>query len=164
MRDGKRRSAETEVEVEVSMTPMIDVTFQLLVFFLVTLQFRKLERVLDSFLPTDRGPHAPDSIVDESTIEIGLRMHHGAPRMYYARQLVDAPLAEACAVVERRLIAFEEEFPAASVRLDVGRGVTHADAVRALDMVHRAKMKTIQLAGIGAMTPAELERWVDEGR
>jgi biopolymer transport protein ExbD len=50
-------------EVKPDMTPMIDVTFLLLIFFIVTLKFRVLEGRLDAALPKDRG--AASSKVDE---------------------------------------------------------------------------------------------------
>ncbi|MCR4315522.1 MAG: biopolymer transporter ExbD [Planctomycetes bacterium] len=50
----KSRSAEAKMD----MTPMIDVTFLLLVFFLCATKFKQLERRLDAFLPKDVGPAA----------------------------------------------------------------------------------------------------------
>lgn len=47
------------------LTPMIDVTFLLLVFFIVTLKFTVLEGVFDTALPHDRGAnpqHQNDSV------------------------------------------------------------------------------------------------------
>ena len=41
--------------VELEMTPMIDVTFLLLIFFIVTLNFRTLEGRLDANLPKENG-------------------------------------------------------------------------------------------------------------
>jgi len=42
-------------EVEMDMTPMIDVSFQLLIFFILTLNFPVQEGNLNTFLPKDRG-------------------------------------------------------------------------------------------------------------
>jgi biopolymer transport protein ExbD len=42
-------------EVKPDMTPMIDITFLLLIFFIVTLKFKTLEGRLDSNLPKDMG-------------------------------------------------------------------------------------------------------------
>lgn len=43
------------VDVELSLTPMIDVTFLLLIYFMVTSKFKKSEGKIDAFLPRDRG-------------------------------------------------------------------------------------------------------------
>ena len=37
------------------MTPMIDIVFQLLIFFLVSMKFKTLDMKIDAFLPKDRG-------------------------------------------------------------------------------------------------------------
>ena len=42
-------------EIKPDMTPMIDVTFLLLIFFIVTLKFKTLEGRLDAALPKDVG-------------------------------------------------------------------------------------------------------------
>ena len=48
-----KKLAEEEYEME--MTPMIDVTFLLLIFFMCTLKFKTLEGKLSAFLPKDVG-------------------------------------------------------------------------------------------------------------
>jgi len=42
-------------ETELNMTPMIDVVFQLIVFFLLSLKFKTVDKRIDSFLPKDCG-------------------------------------------------------------------------------------------------------------
>lgn len=42
-------------EAEMDMTPMIDVTFLLLIFFMCTLHFKTLEGMLQAHLPKDQG-------------------------------------------------------------------------------------------------------------
>ena len=42
-------------EINMEMTPMIDVTFLLLIFFLLTLKFKVLEGKLSAYLPKDVG-------------------------------------------------------------------------------------------------------------
>ena len=42
-------------EIEMQMTPMIDVVFLLLIFFLCTLKFKLLEGKLAAYLPKDLG-------------------------------------------------------------------------------------------------------------
>ena len=59
-RAGVRRSLRDTVRVVdgdtvLNMTPMIDIVFQLIVFFLLTLEFKDLDRRIDAQLPKDRG-------------------------------------------------------------------------------------------------------------
>jgi len=50
----KRRRQEPE-PTKGDMTPMIDVTFQLLIFFMLTIEFKTLEGKLAAYLPKDVG-------------------------------------------------------------------------------------------------------------
>lgn len=51
----RARAKETEARIEPEMTPMIDVIFQLFIFFMCTINFKILEGKLDTFLPKDKG-------------------------------------------------------------------------------------------------------------
>jgi len=46
---------------ELEMTPMIDVTFLLLIFFMCTLKFKTLEGKLAAYLPKDVGVNQADA-------------------------------------------------------------------------------------------------------
>ncbi|QBG48733.1 biopolymer transporter ExbD [Verrucomicrobia bacterium S94] len=65
------RFAGTEVEVEVSMTPMIDVVFQLLIYFLVTFSAAEVLSFLDISRPAPDAAQAQPSSAD--MIRIGVR-------------------------------------------------------------------------------------------
>ena len=58
---------------EMEMTPMIDVTFLLLIFFMCTLRFKTLEGKLSAYLPKDVGPN-PESVEPIQQVEILLRV------------------------------------------------------------------------------------------
>jgi len=59
---GKRKLNELADETcELEMTPMIDVTFLLLIFFMCTLKFKTLEGKLSAFLPKDVGVNQMDA-------------------------------------------------------------------------------------------------------
>lgn len=45
----------SEEEIKMDMTPLIDMTFLLLVFFMCTLNFKVVEGILPSYLPKDIG-------------------------------------------------------------------------------------------------------------
>ena len=48
-------------ECKLEMTPMIDVTFLLLIFFMLTLKFKTLEGKLSAYLPKDVGVNSTDA-------------------------------------------------------------------------------------------------------
>lgn len=53
-----RRRASRGAQIGVSFAPMIDVTFLLLIFFLVTTTFERAEGIFAAKLPKDRGAQA----------------------------------------------------------------------------------------------------------
>ena len=52
---GNLLASLNDEKCELQMTPMIDVTFLLLIFFMCTLKFKKLEGKLSAYLPKDVG-------------------------------------------------------------------------------------------------------------
>ncbi len=63
MRLAKKRRIDDDAEI--SMTPMIDIVFQLLIFFLLAAKFIALEGQLSAYLPKDRGLE-PQNIIHET--------------------------------------------------------------------------------------------------
>ena len=55
-------------ESELDMTPMIDIVFQLLIFFLLSAKFIALEGQLSSYLPKDRGLQASFSKIEPDEV------------------------------------------------------------------------------------------------
>lgn len=51
----KKRNLGDQKEIRLQLTSMIDVTFLLLIFFMLTMKFKTLERKLAAFLPKDKG-------------------------------------------------------------------------------------------------------------
>jgi len=52
-------------ETELNMTPMIDIVFQLIVFFLLTLKFKTVDERIDAMLPKNIGVDTRPSPADE---------------------------------------------------------------------------------------------------
>ncbi len=65
----RRRKVEEEVPMDLNMTPMIDVVFQLLIFFMLTMHFKEVEGKLLSQLPKDKGL-APTHVLQPELQEI----------------------------------------------------------------------------------------------
>ena len=57
-------------DLELNMTPMIDIVFQLIVFFMLQLKFKEIDRQIDSNLPRDRGPVASNFVTPPLSIEV----------------------------------------------------------------------------------------------
>ena len=70
-----RKSTEViKEEVKMELTPMIDVVFLILIFFMLTLKFKTLEGKLVSYLPTDQGLSNKTPDVPKEDAEIRLRI------------------------------------------------------------------------------------------
>ena len=70
-----------EEEIEMEMTPMIDVTFLLLIFFLCTIKFKVLEGKLAAYLPKDVGVNSTQAEPKEK-VEIVIRVLNEGQRVY----------------------------------------------------------------------------------
>jgi len=77
MRIVPRRHLE---ESQLDMTPMIDVTFLLLIFFMCTLKFKTLEGRLDAYLPPDVGPSSDPAETPEA-LDLVIEVVHPGTRL-----------------------------------------------------------------------------------
>lgn len=145
-----------EARTQADLTPMIDVVFQLLIFFLLNLQYRALEGRLDAFLPKERGAaHGVASLV--TPVEITLRVVTPGERrdpLDPARAwsgsgpyaLVGRELAYAVGPRQSRSLADVERWLAELVRaseerklvVDPREGTLYDDVVPLLDLAHEA--------------------------
>jgi hypothetical protein len=84
--------AEEEAEVtKPNMTPMIDVVFQLIVFFLVSMKFKSLDMRIDAFLPKDRGL-APTPSKPPEVPKIVVVMQHRLGEPVTRLKVANAPI------------------------------------------------------------------------
>ena len=65
---------EATKETKMEMTPMIDVTFLLLIFFLCTIKFKILEGKIPAYLPKDVGVNTTpiDKQLEKIEIDLGV--------------------------------------------------------------------------------------------
>ncbi len=64
---------EEPEETELNMTPMIDIVFQLIIFFLLSLKFKTIDRRIESMLPKDRGL-APTPTFPEDFLKVKIKL------------------------------------------------------------------------------------------
>ena len=70
-----RPDMDDEDEVEADMTPMIDVIFLLLVFFILTTKFIPEEKIISSLMPTDKGQSAASSPPIEEIVNANILIY-----------------------------------------------------------------------------------------
>ncbi len=66
--------AESDSIAQPQMTPMIDVVFQMLIFFMVGMQIKEPEGVLKAHLPKDRGVGGPPKTDQITPPEVRIRL------------------------------------------------------------------------------------------
>lgn len=146
-------------QVRIDMTPMVDVTFLVLVFFLVTSKFTSMGGSMDSALPrsSSTGCHIHndacgcvytlDLLV---TVDDPGRLVETAPREFerQGRRL----LYRSGSWEFRSLDALRPYFdkwnaPVTPVSVDLREGTTYEDAIGLLDLIHEYGFAEVAFAG-----------------
>ncbi len=158
-------------ESRLEMTPMIDVTFLLLIFFICTIRFKSLEGKLAAFLPRDVGANLPLAEVTDpirlniSVVNPGQKIQVASPHTLWSSPL-DGPFLLEGHVVEYelgrdgypgteagrkalagRLAELLESDPSRRVTIDAMIGTLQADAVQVLDICLEVGLQDITFAG-----------------
>jgi biopolymer transport protein ExbD len=159
---------------ELQMTPMIDVTFLLLIFFMCTLKFKVLEGKLGAYLPKDVGVNPQDAEPKEKVdirldvVTVGNRMRYDNEtrgpvpytqadadeklRFFYddsrvIRYTVGPKRFTDLAEVTKALQAIIKREPDKEATIDPRTGVTNRDVVEALDAVMFAGYESVTFKG-----------------
>ena len=143
--------------LKIDMTPMIDVTFLLLIFFIVTLKFKVLEGRLDASLPKDMGTNATQAEEIEKVNVVLLVTEPGTLtkdeknknlKRYEGRKLkyeVGTQVFRTVAELESFLATQDkDETP---ITLDPRKGVINEDVMYVLDAIIRQHFKKVSFAG-----------------
>jgi biopolymer transport protein ExbD len=154
-----------------NMTPMIDVVFQLILFFLFSLKFKSLDYRFESELPKNVGPHEtslPAEVVPRLSVAL-YRLDEIDPakartKMKFAgaewivpdvasydeRDKTFASLREKLRQVSRATSVFEGEI---KTPLPSGAAVPHADVMKVLDAFIEAEIANVKFEGAASPLP-----------
>jgi biopolymer transport protein ExbD len=164
-----------------NMTPMIDIVFQLILFFLFSIHFKSLEFRIESSLPKDRGLKATPTLVTPiPSIKVALfRINADDAEKAYTKikvansevilpktkwtgknsldkQMEDVRDIE-FAKVEGKIRELLKAAPEFKGEIDTpapfGGSVPHADVVRVLDCFLAAGVKEVNFTGAAAPLP-----------
>jgi biopolymer transport protein ExbD len=140
-----KRDKKLLTQTEPDLTPMIDVVFLLLVFFMCTLSFAVLEGRLATHMPKDAGPNPA---VAELLTPLELGVERDASRVggvavkVGMRQLVSVSALPG-------LIAKQLELqPDLRAKISTGEDVTYGQAVSVLDACVLAGMTDVMFTAI----------------
>ena len=143
------------------MNPMIDVVFQLLIFFLVTMKFKTLDMKIDAFLPKDRGLAKTITKIDEKPKAVAvLRRKRGERVTRIKFQNVQLGTTQPSQVRDswRKLTAKAEAIRSKYIstggnpddvvgEVDASQYVPTGDVVRAVDAFIAAGIKSVTFVG-----------------
>ena len=165
---GKMIKKINEEEHKMEMTPMIDVTFLLLIFFMCTLKFKTLEGKLSAFLPKDVGVNTADADPIEKVeillemIKEGKRMHPFKPGepwneipgtrfIYDSSRIVEYSIGPRTTrdlgVLQERLHQLHGADKERPATIDAREGVVYADVVKVLDAAMNADFEEVTFIG-----------------
>ncbi|MBN1903972.1 MAG: biopolymer transporter ExbD [Deltaproteobacteria bacterium] len=119
-------------EVQINMSPMVDMTFLLLIFFLVTTTF-----VRESGVEVNRPISSPDSTVEKDNILISVTKDG---MIYLDDQIIDIRS------VRSRMERFKSEMPEGNVIITADNESLFGVAIEVLDQVRLANIKNVVVA------------------
>ena len=151
-----------------NMTPMIDIVFQLILFFLLNLRFKSLDYRFDAQLPLDRGPAKDFKIVEQLpklTVSL-VRLDDAEPdkartklkfagaewilpahATYEERETTFASLRRKIAAVSKATGLVEGVI---NTPLPTGSSVPHGDVMKVLDTFMELELPNVQFEGAAA--------------
>jgi len=165
MRGAARRMSSEAMTLD--LTPMIDVVFLLLIFFVLNIKFKTLEGRLDTFLPKDRGHQGFVAREQHQDIAVRLTRRETGTRVVIAgtdlgelppgwtRQ--DRPIptgqsirSEVLARAHARIRALHQTDPQSPAVITVDPRVPNGDVVAVVNECIRADVMKIAFAGAAA--------------
>jgi len=141
-----RRTAEERVELQ--MTPMIDVIFQLIIFFMCVMKFRQPEGQQTINLPFEGKPRQNVSAPVPDIPLILRRNPNGRPGTAAYRPVIrlrDSAITDWKGLLDS-LKVLKLTNPDVHIVLDVGPDVIHDSVVKAIDQCTGAEIKNVGFA------------------
>lgn len=134
-------------EVKLSLTPMIDVTFLLLIFFMCNIKFKMLEGKLAAYLPKDKGVTQTDTFLLQEEIRVLLLQEKAKAKfIVWGRRtegFIPADLAKLFTTVRTAYTQMKQSQDKVPSVIQVEEKVKHGDVVACLNQMLRAGLQDI---------------------
>jgi biopolymer transport protein ExbD len=133
-------------EVVMDLTPMIDVTFLLIIFFLCTIKFKTLEGKLETQLPKDVGVNATpvDQLLDK--VEIHINKDPSEADGFHVA--LNGRRMPNMTTLRAQLEQLKQVNPEIKATLYPNKGINYAQVVMVVDECIKAKMLDLTFAGV----------------
>lgn len=145
MASSNQRAMKRDITME--FTPMIDVVFLLLIFFMCTLKFKILENKLATYLPTDKGlnTHFEElEPVEKIRIKLSLR---GSDCICYINGKPLGLMPEVAPMAYKKIHQLKTASEKSPAEIDPDPRVPHKYVVSIVDECMRAKLAEITFTG-----------------
>ncbi len=131
---------------ETDMTPMIDVVFQLIIFFVCTIKYKTLEGKLETQLPKDVGvnPTPMDALIDKA--EIHMNVDESRPHGFDV--MLNGQRVQSLEALSAMLRDLKRQAPEMKATLYPNRGITYDHVVQVVDACIHAELLDITFAGV----------------
>lgn len=141
---GRKRERKQGDAAQLEMTPMIDVVFQLLIFFIVTLKTEDLYSHLDVSRPAPDPDAVPEEQVDD-LIEIMVynKTKLGGHGVSFQKRKVTVQ------ELERQLTRLGKMSPDVSIIIKCAGDSAHGTLVRVLNICSKGKLTNLNVFSIG---------------
>ena len=140
---------EGDEEVKLSITPLIDVAFLLLIFFMSAMKFKTLERKVAAFLPKDRGL-AKTKIKLEEKPKITVELKRTKGEKHTRVKLLDSEIGideVGFSELRRRIAGIKKQSDELPGEINAWAEVPHSDVVKAIDAFMAAEITDITFVG-----------------
>ena len=143
--------ASKAAKSQMNMTPMIDVTFQLIVVFLCSMKFRTLDQKIEAFLPKDVGLNtAPASVEPKTKVTLMLRKRPEDPvtRVILLGTALGTTSNDSIwNGLTSRIKEFKGQDAKIEGEIDADNDVSHGEVIRALDAFMAADLQNVVFRG-----------------
>jgi len=142
----KKKSADiTTCETEMQMTPMIDVTFLLLIFFMCSIKFKYFDGKLGCYLPREGGVSAGEYEDTCERLEVRLsRPGAGSGRLHIN---LNGRRMAGLGQLFRSVQEVERKMPGQKLVCYVGEGIHHGEVVGVVNECLRAGINEVSFGG-----------------
>ena len=136
---------------EMNMTPMIDVTFQLIIVFLCSMKFRTLDMKIEAFLPKDVGLSAANPTSDvETKLVVTLKRRPGesiTQVLVQDSRIGTTALDTVWNVLQKNIKDMHDRAPELKGEIEAHPDVPHGEVMSTLDAFLAARLTSVVFKG-----------------
>ncbi|MBI3099882.1 MAG: biopolymer transporter ExbD [Planctomycetes bacterium] len=141
----KIKQQPEETPLETNMTPMIDIIFQLLIFFMCSIHFKALEGKLMSYLPKDKGMKTSVATPQLNEITVDVEFDEATKTSkYFVGESTYTDVDQVIDVVQKVYDQFRDQPKPAPVKLRAQPKVPWRDVIAVVDGCKKRNITNVE--------------------